>query len=144
MVFSKDSFIVVPVVGQPKRIGPGTMTLWLWSVASLSGLRISQYHELWCRSQTHLGFRVAVAVVQAGSCSSDWTPNLGTSMCHGCGTKKKRFVYLRNNLTQKLLSFRLFFGWENSSLMDIFISLLSNVWFHIWYCNWYCILCSIP
>jgi len=35
-----------------------------------------------------LGSGVAVAVAQAGSCSSDLTPSLGTSICHGCGPKK--------------------------------------------------------
>ena len=38
-----------------------------------------------------LGSRIAVAVVQAGSCSSISTPSLGTSiwhMCHRCGPKK--------------------------------------------------------
>ena len=33
------------------------------SLASLSGLRIQHCPELWCRSQTWLGSRVAVAVV---------------------------------------------------------------------------------
>ena len=32
------------------------------SLASLSGLRIRHCRELWCRSQTHLGSDVAVAV----------------------------------------------------------------------------------
>ena len=32
---------------------------------------------------------IAVAVVQAGSCSSDLTPSLGTSVCRGCGSKKQ-------------------------------------------------------
>ena len=32
--------------------------------------------------------RVAVAV--AGSCSSNLTPSLGTSICHGCGPKKSK------------------------------------------------------
>ena len=31
-----------------------------------------------------------MAVVQAGSRSSNWTPILGTSMCHRCGAKKKK------------------------------------------------------
>ena len=39
-------------------------------------------HELWYRSETWLGSGVAVAVVQAGTCSSDLTPSLGTSICH--------------------------------------------------------------
>ena len=43
---------------------------------------------LWCRSQTRLRSRVAEAVMQAGSYSSDSTLSLGTSLCHGCGPKK--------------------------------------------------------
>ena len=38
--------------------------------------------------QMRLGFHVAVAV--AGSCSSDLTPGLGISICHKCGSKKKK------------------------------------------------------
>ena len=37
-----------------------------------------------------LGSGVAVAVVEAGSCSSDWTPSLGTSICFGCSPKKTK------------------------------------------------------
>ena len=37
-----------------------------------------------------LGTCVAVAVVEAGSYSSHSTPSLGTSICHGCGPKKKK------------------------------------------------------
>ena len=33
---------------------------------------------------------VAVAVAQAGSCSSDLTPSLETSICCGCGPKKQK------------------------------------------------------
>ena len=32
---------------------------------------------------------VAVAVVQAGGYSSNWTPSLGTSICCGCDPKKE-------------------------------------------------------
>ena len=46
--------------------------------------------ELQCRLQMQLGSCVAVAVVQASSYSSDLTPSLGTSICHGCGPKKTR------------------------------------------------------
>ena len=46
-------------------------------------------HELWCRSQIRLGSCVAVAVVQACSYSSDWTPSLGTSIRCRCGPKKQ-------------------------------------------------------
>ena len=59
-------------------------------LASLSGLRIQHCPELWCRSQMWFRSRVAGAVAQAGSCRSNWTPGLGTSVCHGCGPKKTK------------------------------------------------------
>ena len=40
------------------------MRLQVWSLASLSGLRIRCYRELWCRLQTWLGSRIAVAVTR--------------------------------------------------------------------------------
>ena len=47
-----------------------------------------------------LGSSLAVAVVQAGSCSSDSTPGLGTSICGGCSPKrpkgKKKVLFLRH------------------------------------------------
>ena len=68
------------------------MRMWVQSLASLSGLRIRHRHELWCRSQTRLRPHVAVAVAQAGSCSLNLTPSLGTSICHRCGHKKKKKI----------------------------------------------------
>ena len=65
------------------------MRMWVWSLASLRALRIQNCYELWCRSQTRLGSHVAV-VAWAGSCSSDSTPGLGTSMCYRCGPKKTK------------------------------------------------------
>ena len=47
-------------------------------------------HELWCRSQTWLGYGVAVTVAVAGSYSPDPTPSLGTSICRGCSPKKRK------------------------------------------------------
>jgi len=41
-------------------------------------------------SQTWLRSYVPVVVVQAGSCSSDSTPSLGPSICHGCSPKKQK------------------------------------------------------
>ena len=69
---------------QQKRIQLETMRLWVRSLASLSASRIGRCRELWCRSKSRLGSCVAVAVVEAGSCSSDSTPSLGTSTCHRC------------------------------------------------------------
>ena len=68
---------------QWKRIQLGTMRLQVLSLASLSGLKIRCCHELWCRSQTQLRSGVAVAVTIAGSCRSDLTPGLGTSIFCG-------------------------------------------------------------
>ena len=65
------------------------MRLWVWSLALLSGLRIRHCRELWCRTQMWLRSGVAVAVALAGSCSSDSTSSLGTSICHTCSYKKK-------------------------------------------------------
>ena len=65
--------IGVPVVAQQKQIQQGTMRLQIQSLASLCGLRIQHYLQLWCRSQMPLrsGVDVAVAVAQTGSSSSD-------------------------------------------------------------------------
>ena len=56
---------------------PG-LTQWVWRCP-----------ELWCRSQPQLRSGIAMAVAQAGSYSSDSAPSLGTSICRGCGTKKR-------------------------------------------------------
>ena len=56
-------------------------------------IRIWHCRELQCRSKTHLVACIAVAVAQAGGCSSNLIPSLGTSICHGCGLKSK-YIYL--------------------------------------------------
>ena len=57
-------------------------------IPGLSGLRIRRCCELWCRLQMWLGSQVAVAMVQAGSCSSDLTPSLENfHMLRECGPK---------------------------------------------------------
>ena len=43
-----------------------------------------------CGAGHRLGSNPCVAVAVAGSCSSDSTCSLGTSICHGCGPKKKK------------------------------------------------------
>ena len=62
------------------------------SGASVSGLRIWHCHELWCGLQTWLRslVAVAVAVAVAGSCSSDSTPSLGTSICHKSSPRNRK------------------------------------------------------
>ena len=56
----------------------------------VSGLRIRNYHKLWCRSQMPLGFHIAVAVMQARSFSSNMTPSPRTSICFRCSPKKQK------------------------------------------------------
>ena len=80
-------------MAQQKRIWLASMKTKVQSLGSLSGLRLRHSHELWCRSQVQLRSGFAVAVDVAGSCSSDWTPSLGTSICQGCGPKKTRKKY---------------------------------------------------
>ena len=88
----------------PQRKGSGVLAVaqwkWIWlaflrmqvgsPATSLGGLRIWHCQELWCRSQTRLGSHVSVTVAQAGSYSSDSTPSLGISICHGCSPKKRK------------------------------------------------------
>ena len=71
------------------RICLVSMRMRVQSLASLSGLGIWCCHELWFSSQMRLGSCIAVAVAQAGSCSSNSTPSLGTSICHQCSPKTK-------------------------------------------------------
>ena len=86
----KKSQIGVPYVAQWKQIWLGTMRLWVQSLASFSGLRIWQCHELWCTSQMWPRSGVTVAVAVSSSCSSDSTPSLGTSICCGFSPKKEK------------------------------------------------------
>ena len=81
------------------------MKMRVQSLALLSVLRIWRCSELWCRSKTWLGSRIAVAVAVAvvGSCSSDSTPSLVTSICHKCSTKKEKKIV--RNLRPSIISF---------------------------------------
>ena len=88
----------VPVVAQRKQIWLAFMRTQIWSLASFSGLKIQHCCELWRRLQARLGSCVSVAVVWVGGYSSDWTPSLGTSTCHGCGPKKDKKEYILNCL----------------------------------------------
>ena len=68
---------------QQKQSRLVSMRMQVPSLAVLSGLRIQRCCELWCRWRMWLRSHVAVAVVWAGSCSSDSTPSLGTSYALG-------------------------------------------------------------
>ena len=66
------------------------MRIQVQSLPSLSGLWIRCCCKLWCRSQTQLRSGVAMAVVQASSYSSNWTPSLGTSISCKYGPKRTK------------------------------------------------------
>ena len=85
----KKMLVGVPTVAQQVK-NLLSMRMWVQSLALVSGLRIRPCHKLRCRSQMQLRSRVVVAVVQAGSCSYDSTPSLGTSMCCRCNPRKKK------------------------------------------------------
>ena len=70
----------VPHVAQRKRIRLVSMRVRVQTLAS---------EGRW-RSQMRLGSCMAVAVVQAGSSSSDLTPSLGTSVSHRCSPKNQK------------------------------------------------------
>ena len=98
-----------------KRVSSSELPLWLsvthqlasmrtrvWSLTLLSVLRIWHCREPWYRSQTWLGSHVAVAVLQTGSCSSDSTPSLGTSICRKCAPHpRKKSKKKKNSLSIK-------------------------------------------
>ena len=86
----QDPLLGVPIVAQQVKNLTVSVTMWAQSLASLSELRIQHCHERQCRSQLQLGSCVAVAVLWAGSCSSDETPRLGTSICCGSGPAKTK------------------------------------------------------
>ena len=77
---------------------------------------------LWCGSQTWLGSHAAVAVAVAGTCSSNSTPSLGTSICHLYGprkTKRRLKNERKKNKRKKevfpmmLADVRVLFPWES-------------------------------
>ena len=81
-----------PVVAQWKLIRLGTIRLQVWSLASLSGLKIL-HRELWCKSQTRLRSGIAVALIRplAGE------PPYATGAALKRQEKKKRLEYSKQN-----------------------------------------------
>ena len=61
----------------------------VWSLASISGLKIWHWHKLQHRLQRQLGSGIAVAVAYTSRYSSDSTPSLETSKCCERGPKKR-------------------------------------------------------
>ena len=80
-----------PVVAQQVKNPTSIQEDAVRSLVSLSGLRSRRCRELWCRSHPRLGCHpIAIAMAKAGSCGSNSTPRLGTSIRCKCGPKKKK------------------------------------------------------
>ena len=82
----------------------GSMRTEFWSLAQISGLRIQCWGELWGRLQTWLKSLVAVAVLWASSCSSDWTPSRGTFIASGAALKRLKKKKKKPSLLAYLLA----------------------------------------
>ena len=94
----------VPVKAQWKWIWLVSMRTQVWSLASLSGLRIWHCRELWCRSQMRLRSCVSVALASASGCSSDSTPVWELPYAMGAAPKRQSSKQCGKCATQSLLS----------------------------------------
>ena len=130
------------------RTQVGTMSTQVGSLTPISGLRIQRCREQWCGLQMWLRSGVAVAVVQASSCGSDWT-----STCRGCSPKKTKdqkqnsvkyivlwvftWVYTHENIIIIKITFyyspKCLWPFANLTFIPPF-SLIFNHWyrFHFW------------
>lgn len=74
-----------------------------------------------CRTQTWLGSGIAVAVVQASSYSSDWTPSLGISICLSMGLErqKKKDKVLRGNSLVVVVRSQRFHIYASGSILGL-------------------------
>ena len=99
------------------------MRMLVQALVLISGLSIQHCHELWCMLQTWLGSGIAVAEAYSGSCSSNLTLSLGTSISHRCGPKKKQ----KQTTKKDYLSM---FGLNNTRIKQkSFSSLMGNIFF---------------
>ena len=96
-----DEAAGVSTVAQWKQSRLVSMRMRVWPLPSLSGSGIQRGHELWCRSQTQLGSCIAVAVVWAGTYSSDFIPSLRTSICCEYSPKSKKTKQTKITTTTK-------------------------------------------
>lgn len=89
-LFLENHFLEFPLWCNRKWIQLVPMRTQVQSLASVSESGIRCCCELQCRSQTQLGYCVAIAMTKASRCRSNSTPSLGTSICHNCGPKKQK------------------------------------------------------
>ena len=73
-----------------KPIWLGTMKLQVWSLASLSGLRVWHCHELWCKLQSWLRSGIAVAWRRPSAIALIWPLAWELLYAVGVALKKKK------------------------------------------------------
>ena len=108
----KSNEIGVPGMAQWKQIWLAPMRMRVRSLVLLSGLGIQHCRGL----QPPLRSCVDVAVMQAGSCSSNSTSSLGISICLECGPKK---TTKQNNERDYYFKYILIIYWEPGTILDI-------------------------
>ena len=110
----------------------------VWFLFSLSGLKIWCCHELRCGLQMRLRSCMAVAV--AGSCSSDSTPPLGTSVSCRCGPKKAANKQANGKQRRKKKSFQATLLFSLASLIISFAREMQFTYtgLFLWLYNFFC------
>ena len=126
-----------------------------WHHSVGQGSRVSVSCGIDCRCG--LDPMLLQAVMQACSRSSDWTPSLGTSICHGCGPKKqkkktktcywrlvaKRFPDVHRQCTLCILNtMRLIYQYLRKGWMFGPHSITSWHYSQCSGCYWHCIQCA--
>ena len=113
-------------MAQRKQIRVGTMKLEVRSLASLRGLRNWHCRELRYRSQTQLGSYIAAAVAQSGSCSSNSTPGLGTSiLCGGSPKKSKKKERKRKKKSPSIQNVYIYNGFFSNRLFFVLLFVMA-------------------
>ena len=88
IIFKKKKKLAFPSWLSSQQTQLASMRMQVWSLTSISGLRIRHCPELWCRSQIWL--ESCVAVVYASNYRSNWTLAWEPPYTVECGPKKTK------------------------------------------------------
>ena len=88
--YQNKDILAFPLWLSRLRIWLVSLKMWIWSLALLTALRIWHCCKVQCRSQMWLRSSVAVAVVQASSCSYDSTPAQELQYAPGVALKREK------------------------------------------------------
>ena len=72
--------------------------MWVWSLASLSGLRIQHGHELWCKLQTQLISHTDVAMAKQAAAALIQSLTWELPYAVALKTQKKRLSWVNSSL----------------------------------------------